>query len=255
MAFLALVVHFHAITLTPSFDMQRASFSLSSLLKVLLAFAHMRDVVDAYCTSWTDGRTDVHSFEWGWSTRYKQSVETIECPPGTQHCRFAAEKIYNITVERDLYTTVDMPLIVPDEEKDAIFQLAQAFFNRGKNVSHDFMTIRTNVSSATSYVPPSFLDIPPAIRKSLNWNSFYLYSTGVLGGCSNESLNGMTVTAATPYYTKSVYRANQTVLAGSWSTGSFNTTRDEETSGAGSLIITFSISIGIVLTSAVIVMA
>ncbi|KAI4593432.1 hypothetical protein KJ359_009322 [Pestalotiopsis sp. 9143b] len=152
-----------------------------------------------------------------------------------EDCQMESKGSYDITASRDLTKSGDVDLQLSDEESDAIFNLARdaynSAFNRvGMNVTNaTFETIQTTVSfdgQDSSY--SSYRTVEPGTNKTLYWTAFYQYSVGTLNGCTNDTLNNMTVTAAAPYYTKD--DDNRTVIAGSWSASWHNTTESLATS-------------------------
>lgn len=62
------------------------------------------------------------------------------------------------------------------------------------------------------------------MNRSLEFIPYMRYSFGVLGGCSNASLNGVSVRAASSYLMNDTL--NHTVVAGGWGAFTVNITKD-----------------------------
>ncbi|KAI0198228.1 hypothetical protein F4808DRAFT_267018 [Astrocystis sublimbata] len=201
----------------------------------LIGLALWSSTASAVCTGWDQ---DHFSIDDGsrFSTHFSQTVDVMQCPADSQSsCQFD-RKSYDITAERALESGV-RSLDLPEDEADAIFKLVQRAFNKelNSNKTWEFKTIETNVSTESTNILGTdsiILEVKPGENKSLEWTSFYAYSFGMLSGCTNETLNNMTVMAATPYLDKEPRLNNRTVLAGTW--GSVVPHDDDNDSGASS---------------------
>lgn len=211
-----------------------------SRLSILLAIGLLGDAATAVCTNWTQDTYSVDDAS-SFSTTYSIPVDVLVCPSdATANCYFNQQS-YDITDKRELRAdNMISPLVLPDDEMEAIFQLAQDGFNQEipKN-PREFIDRNGTVTSTTLDEDSIILEVQPGKNKTLLWVSFHLYSTGVLSGCTNETLNNLTVMATSPYLTQDKQRNNMTVLAGGWasvSSNATNSTQDgDDESGAGSL--------------------
>jgi hypothetical protein len=191
-------------------------FSSPSRLSLLLGTAVLGDVAAAVCTNWTQGRVLVDGTN-GFANTYSIPVDSVVCSANaTKDCYFTRQD-YEVTDKRDLFVTVNMdPLGLSDEETDAIFKLAQDGFNNEVTQQREFITRNGTVTTTTLSESSRILQAKPGKNVTLFWTSYHLYSTGTLSGCSNETLNNMTVTATAPYLAQDEDQNNKTVLAGSW---------------------------------------
>lgn len=204
-----------------------------------MGFAALAGTTTAVCTNWEQGRAHIDDGG-SFSNHYTKSVDQLTCPASSDDdCEFAP-KYYDFTAERDLLGAGGLPLgDLPEDELEAIFQLAADGFaqefpasngsNGSTNSTVEFKTLTTTLS--TQDLPDSVdqvLEVDPAVNKTLTWTSYYVYSTGTLSGCSNETLNNVTVTAAAPYFTQDGSRNNQAVLAGGWGSISSNITGQQQ---------------------------
>ncbi|KAJ3560762.1 hypothetical protein NPX13_g9193 [Xylaria arbuscula] len=193
----------------------------STISTVLTGLALWSGTTSAVCTGWDQTNRNIDDGS-AFSTSQSQVVDNLLCPADSQSSCHFDRKSYDITAERILYNSNIRSLDLPKDEADAIFQLAQDGFNEETpklRPKWEFKTIKTKVSTESTnilYYDSPILEVKPGLNKSLLWTSFYGYSAGVLSGCTNETLNNMTITAATPYLQKEPRLNNQTVLAGTW---------------------------------------
>ncbi|KAL7626547.1 hypothetical protein AAE478_003319 [Parahypoxylon ruwenzoriense] len=212
----------------------------STYLRALMGIAMLAGTAAAVCSSWDpeNSRMDTPS---GFSNIYTQEVDQMVCPADSdEDCHFD-RKSYDITAERDLLNDGGLPLDLNDQEElDAIFKLAADVFNKaipGGNTTEprEFITRKATVNTGSLMANSGILEVEPAINKSLVWTSYYAYSTGILSGCSNETLNNKKVTAAAPYLVRDENedQNDQTVLAGGWGSVFYNITERDNNKNEG----------------------
>ncbi|KAI0509182.1 hypothetical protein F5B22DRAFT_617985 [Xylaria bambusicola] len=179
----------------------------------LIGLALWSSAASAVCTGWDHDRIVIDD-AYGFSNHQTQALDNMICPADSQSSCHFSPRTYDITAERTLESGIHT-LDLPEDETDAIFKLAQDAFNEDVKEPWEFKTIKTNVSSEVE-AGTIILEVKPGINKTLLWTSFYGYSIGVLSGCTNETLNNMTVMAGTPHFQKEPRLNNRTVLAGTW---------------------------------------
>lgn len=179
-------------------------------------------LISANCTNWTSTRWSADGPS-GYSNYGFIPLETLECPTGPNKTCTIARKSYDITAERKLNISASAADI------DNIFDLAQAGYGPRMNyTAPPFITRMTTVSSQD--LSDIFVDVEPGMNKTLGWVPFLLYSSGILGECSNESLNGVGVMATAPYLMNNTQ--NISSVGGTFMASSQNST---EENAAGSL--------------------
>jgi len=191
----------------------------SSALTSLLVLAST-PLISANCTTFGGERwlSDTGS---DFSNEFEQIVDILACPSSdNQTCMFQ-RKSYDIIIPRELNISAS------PADADNIFYLAQQYYGTGGSnyTAQPFITLNTTISTTdTRQVSNLLLEVEPGKNKSLLWVPYMLYSFGNLGGCSNTSLDGVGVRAASPYLTKDMN--NNTVVAGGWAAGTTNITTD-----------------------------
>lgn len=183
-----------------------------------LALLAIAPIISADCTNFTDIRWQSDS-AYSFSNEYEQIVEILACPLADNKTCMFTRQTYDITIPRELNISAS------SADVDNIFYLAsQAYGAWPANYTRDpFITRNTTVSTLNSrVVSDSLLEVAPGKNKSLVWIPYMRYSFGILGGCSNTSLDGVGVRAAAPYLTNDTN--NNTVVAGSWGASISNIT-------------------------------
>ncbi|KAI1847534.1 hypothetical protein JX266_006386 [Neoarthrinium moseri] len=214
-------------------------------VSILLAIALLGCTVGATCTGWKHDRISLDDGS-QFSNHYSVFLDQLACPiNATEDCQFA-RRSYDITAERDLVNGGGRSLDLPSDEAEAIFRLAQDSFNKEINRGNtkntttlkEFITRNATVSTQSLQIlgeDSIILQVEPGTNETLLWTSFYMYSTGTLDGCTNETLNNMTITAAAPYLTQEPRLNNLTVLAGTWAAAGTKIS-DDKTNGVASLV-------------------
>jgi hypothetical protein len=155
-------------------------------------------------------------------------VDNLACPRNSDHSCLIAQRNYDVTLDRQLFNGSTLPEYTLNQldEVDSIFSLAAQGFYKDhflllKNVTkgYEFTTRTATVSTEhlSSRSKSVLLTVEPGKNKSLIWIPFVMYSAGILGDCSNTSLNGLEVTAISGYM--ALDSQNQSALAGTWSAG------------------------------------
>ncbi|KAK8107215.1 uncharacterized protein PG998_009228 [Apiospora kogelbergensis] len=196
-----------------------------------VAFAILSSPAAAVCTKWETIDTSQESTTQDFSTPgHLTDLEWLACPHDSQSpCSFAS-KAYHITAQPDVRSggreggSVLMGSLRP-EETTAILKLAQHAYNEAMNAdkyhpreSVEFKSLDATVDPfihSVTEAPPGLQTVPPGKNVTLEWHSFYRYATGVLGGCTNTTLNGLRVTAGAPYTTTDT-RTYKESIAGAW---------------------------------------
>ncbi|KAK8039841.1 hypothetical protein PG993_008252 [Apiospora rasikravindrae] len=197
---------------------------------IFAAAAVLSGTAAAVCTKWEQGDTSQESMNTGFSTDHGQNP-------------------HHIVVNPDVYTTTggaarDRLMLASQEETDAIVKLAQDGYNKAvnnnrrlqqkKNVTTtgpeqdavgEFKTLEATIHPFLFAL--SDRTVEPGSSATLNWLPFFRYSTGVLSGCSNETLDGRRVTVGAPYLAKEA-RKNASSIAGTWTKGSVTEANDDD---------------------------
>ncbi|KAH9907278.1 hypothetical protein F4778DRAFT_529575 [Xylariomycetidae sp. FL2044] len=214
------------------------STQLLSLLSVLV----FSGVASAVCTGWEQERIYMDTSS-TFSNTHFQTVDTKACALSAEEpCRFD-RKAYALTAPRSLTRSGDQELTgLSAEDSDAIWRLAEDGWNREASddgrrnaTAVKFETLEGEMSTATLDQNSVILEIEPGQNKTLMYTFFYRTTRGTLSGCTNETLNNLSVTAAAPYLTQDARLGNQTIIAGTWSAASLKLTADEG-SGVTSLV-------------------
>ncbi|KAK8054530.1 hypothetical protein PG994_009597 [Apiospora phragmitis] len=212
----------------------------------------------AVCTEWEHSRNYENS-QAEIPTDNQLEIEHLECPARKEDCRLAGPKEYNVTAHPFIELVgarvhggnYPLPWALPRDEADAIYRLAEQGFNdeedRARNRSarkdrpphhHRFAPLAGTVSSAN--LSRSMLDVGAGHNVSLGWNPYHVISNGVLGGCSNETLNGKLVAVAAPFRGPRQEVDQTRLLDGVWiktgdgdKDGETNGTSDGEGDGEG----------------------
>ncbi|EPE34331.1 hypothetical protein GLAREA_10025 [Glarea lozoyensis ATCC 20868] len=190
----------------------------------------------ALCTEWKPLEWTRDDFK-TYSNVKPIELDSLYCDENRTESCFISKKTYNITAPRRLESVArieverDLDNTISPADKDNIFQLAAS----GHNLT--FMTRNTVLES--SHLANNYSEVKPGINMTLGWKPLWSYSTGVLGACTNASLDGLRLTAVTPYMVgvwenktdggsvvegQSV--ANGEVLAGIWTVGTSNLTQE-----------------------------
>ncbi|KAI0160122.1 hypothetical protein GGR57DRAFT_520239 [Xylariaceae sp. FL1272] len=210
----------------------------SAVLSLILGLSLLQSTTATGCAIFDitgTYRDDGTSF----STSHSILLETKQCPrDATENCAFE-QKTYDITAQRELSngSSIDL-LYLPQDEVEAIFDLVgdaltEDWYPNQNHTKVNFSTISTTVDSHIFESDSTFLEIEPNQNKTLHWTGYYISAWGTLSNCTNTTLNNLTVTASTPYYTQQAKYNNRTMLAGQISASWTNIT-DE--SGAMSLM-------------------
>lgn len=198
--------------------------NLPSPIEFLLGVLILVDTTAAVCTNWTH-RPNRRGH---WSVRVygydDRTVDTLVCPADAGNdCDFSQRAYdFNITVKPGIYTRNSEdgfsrlePLVLPDEEADAIFEMAEDGFNREESRRDrrhlDFATIEGPLPTP----PRKCLKVRAGYTARLHFTPVLVLSRGTLGGCSNETLNNLTVTAATSEFLYGGWD-RPIVIAGAW---------------------------------------
>ncbi|KAK8045941.1 hypothetical protein PG996_014005 [Apiospora saccharicola] len=183
-------------------------------------------------------------------------VERLECPAeGGKPCRLPGPKEYHITVRPYIafsattvhggeYDAHDLA----DDEAEAIYRLVEKEYNdyeaanpRNKNGTNSV----TRDSRRIQFVPLSGLVSTAELTRSddddddwfeveagkwaeLGWNAYHAYALGVLGGCTNESLNDKVAQVAAPYAGQKQNATQLRLLDGQWMQTSDNLTSERD---------------------------
>ncbi|KAK7949032.1 uncharacterized protein PG986_009918 [Apiospora aurea] len=223
---------------------------------IFAAVAVLSGTAAAVCTKWEQGDTSQESMNNGFSTDHGQVFERLACPAGAKSpCPFE-QKPHHIVVKPDISSSVPKgrePLgLTSQDETDAIVRLAQDGYNKAvssnrrlqqkmnvtntgpsQEVVGEFRTLEATIHPFLFAI--SDRTVEPGSSATLNWLPFFRYSTGVLSGCSNETLNGRRVTVGAPYLSKEA-RTNGSSIAGTWTKGSVTeANHDDKKSGASGL--------------------
>lgn len=85
---------------------------------------------------------------------------------------------------------------------------------------------------------------------NLQFVSFMRWGYGILGGCDNETLNGMGIAVRAPYLTRNEDKNNITEVAGNLIGSGRNNTKDDSPAGTntgGKLFVSFDGTLGFML--------
>ncbi|KAK8093724.1 hypothetical protein PG997_000409 [Apiospora hydei] len=214
---------------------------------IFAAVAVLSGTAAAVCTKWEQGDTSQESMNNGFSTDHGQVLERLDCPADAKSpCPFE-QKPRHIVVKPEISSIVPTgrePLVLASqEETDAIVRLAQDGYNRAvsnnRRLQQKMNTTTAGPKQEATIRPFLFAisdrTVEPGNSATLNWLPFFRYSTGVLSGCSNETLNGRRVTVGAPYLAREA-RTNGSSIAGTWTKGSVTDEKDDDAkSGASGL--------------------
>ncbi|KAK7920298.1 hypothetical protein PG985_008320 [Apiospora marii] len=234
--------------------LQARDWRLSGMSALLAAVAllSLSGPAAAVCTEWKQEGTSQEDMNDGYSGDHEIAFEELACPADAPApCPFERGKPHHIVVVPDMYAHthgVERLLLDSPHERDVILELArdgyrqQAFAaGSGSDIDPEGATARSvdfklleetvypfrNVRHAANRDPfgvPHATVVPytdsdrtvePGSGAKLKWKSFWRTSTGVLSGCSNETLNGLRVTIGGPYLTINE-NTNSTTIAGTW---------------------------------------
>ncbi|KAK6069397.1 hypothetical protein SCUP234_10709 [Seiridium cupressi] len=216
----------------------RGSISLLALVGITL----LAGSVAAVCTNWTQERTNMDTGS-DFSAHESPLVDQLACPADSDSNCYFTRKSYTITAERELLSEGGFPLGLPEDEADAIFQLAQDGYNNATTsrisnttVYREFVTRTGTVTTMYAGATDLILQVKPAYSATLEYTPFLLYSWGTLSGCSNETLNNATIMATAPYLAVDEHQGNQTVIAGTWGSSAYNMTEDDKENGVASFV-------------------
>jgi hypothetical protein len=175
----------------------------------------------ATCTTWNPTETWIDKPD-HYMTAFTQDVDSFFCRGSSdQYCVFP-QTTYNVTVDRVLFTGAapgDPPSghrVDQGEDADAIWALAtKSFYNATFNTTstikgYEFVNRTAIISTKVIPSPSPLLNVQPSTNVTRQWIAFMMYSSGIVGGCSDSSLNGLNVTAASSY-------VNQSTIAGMFS--------------------------------------
>ncbi|CAJ2509038.1 Uu.00g140640.m01.CDS01 [Anthostomella pinea] len=130
------------------------------------------------------------------TTTYNTFVDNLVCPSDSgEDCAFPTHS-YDITIERVLEIRSAQRLCLPADEADAIFKLATQNYRSelvNGNLTFEFISRDASVDTSElggwGHISP-ILEVEPGMNKTLYWTPFMVRSSGILGGCSNDSLDG-----------------------------------------------------------------
>ena len=201
----------------------------------------------AVCTKWKQEGTSQEDMTHGYSGDHEIPLEQLACPAdAAAPCPFDESSPHRIEVAPDMYAHthgIERLTLASDAETAAILQLAQDGFRAQAADDSDsapvadfrFQTLRETVypfrnvrhadhdraaGEPQQTVPYTDSDrtVEPGSVAKLKWKSFWRTSTGVLSGCTNETLNGLHVVVGGPYLTMNEF-TNSTSIAGTWAKG------------------------------------
>ncbi|KAK8134616.1 hypothetical protein PG984_006628 [Apiospora sp. TS-2023a] len=201
----------------------------------------------AVCTEWNQEGTSQEDMTHGYSGDHEIALEQIACPAdAAAPCPFEEGSPHRIVVTPDMWAHthgIERLTLSSDEETAAILQLAQDGFRAQASDDSDsapvakftFQTLEETVypfrnvrhadhdragGEPQRTVPYTDSDrmVEPGSSAKLKWKSFWRTSTGILGGCTNNTLDGLRVIVGGPYLTMNEY-TNSTSIAGTWSKG------------------------------------
>lgn len=196
-------------------------YTSSPCLNIFLVTSLLADIAAAVCTNWTQVGVDIN----GDILRHYIPVDVLLCPSDAKEICYFNQKSYDITDKRELLSSdLLSSLAFTDEDTEVIFKLAQDGFNEKVPESpREFVDRNGTVTTTTLDKDAIALRAEPGMNTTLMWFSFRLYSTGILSGCTNETLNNLTITATSSYLTE------DEEMAGVWGSISKNVTNPNGT--------------------------
>lgn len=189
----------------------------------LVAVAVLSGTAAAVCTKWEHDSIRVETGANYALGDHSVSLESLDCPAGAgDPCRFEGNP-HRVVAEPEVRDGRFDPLpLSSDEERSAIIRLGQDAYNAEvggpRRSDVEFKTLAETIHPFAD-LDDALRTVPPGSKGSLYWDSYYRYSTGVLGGCTNASLNRINVTVGAPYAEPDRTKNNATGIAGHLSRG------------------------------------
>ncbi|TPX11685.1 uncharacterized protein E0L32_007664 [Thyridium curvatum] len=188
--------------------MQPHSQNSTKRLVAIAALALLPSIATAVCTTFKASKTDQEN-----GLKYEAgsliTVERTPCPEGTSAgCTVPAPKVYNVTARREIWRVDDLLGLhyhLPTEEQDAIFKLASdAYYNERDWYTEKDRELWVSISSQANSSElvekrSRLLHVEPGKETQLQYKWFRSMAWGVLGGCTNASLENVQVQVTAPF--------------------------------------------------------
>ncbi|KAK8062717.1 hypothetical protein PG997_014814 [Apiospora hydei] len=184
-------------------------------------------------------------------------VERLECPAGHGKCRLPAASEYQVTARpfitfggNVVHGGEHSASALANDEAAAIYRMVEKAYNdkEAKYANGSAAPARSvkfaplSGAVSTADLGDAYFEVDEGDWAALRWGAYHVYSSGVLGGCSNETLNGKAAEVAAPYSGPKQNATQTRFLDGSWSKssnkiGNNDTKQEEEDPDSGAAMI------------------